>query len=80
MAHLAGALGKPVWILSRFDGCWRWLTDREDSPWYPSARLFRQTEPGDWNPVIAKVRDGLHGLTDQTGSNVSADARSQLSR
>ena len=41
-AHLAGALGKPVWILNRFDTGWRWLLDREDSPWYPTARLFRQ--------------------------------------
>ena len=40
VAHLAGAMGKPVWILSRFDGCWRWLLDRDDSPWYPTARLF----------------------------------------
>jgi tetratricopeptide (TPR) repeat protein len=55
VAHLAGALAKPVWILSRFDGCWRWLTEREDSPWYPTARLFRQVRPGDWEAVIAKV-------------------------
>src|SRR5262249_2443052 len=43
VAHLAGALGRPVWILNRFDACWRWLHDREDSPWYPTARLFRQS-------------------------------------
>jgi tetratricopeptide (TPR) repeat protein len=55
VAHLAGAMGKPVWILSRFDGCWRWLTGREDSPWYPTARLFRQAAPGDWETVIARV-------------------------
>jgi len=48
VAHLAGALGKPVCILSRFDGCWRWLLDRDDTPWYPTARLFRQARPGDW--------------------------------
>ncbi|WP_186308390.1 tetratricopeptide repeat protein [Paraburkholderia sp. BCC1885] len=58
-AHLAGALGKPVWILSRFDGCWRWLEKRDDSPWYPTARLFRQTEPGDWNDVIRRVAQAL---------------------
>lgn len=55
VAHLAGAMAKPVWILSRFDGCWRWLLDREDSPWYPTARLFRQTRPRDWDAVIAAV-------------------------
>jgi tetratricopeptide (TPR) repeat protein len=55
VAHLAGALGKPVWILNRFDACWRWLTDREDSPWYPTARLFRQPAPGDWTSVIENV-------------------------
>ncbi|WP_175939513.1 tetratricopeptide repeat protein [Caballeronia sp. BCC1704] len=55
VAHLAGALNKPVWILSRFDACWRWLRDRDDSPWYPSARLFRQERPGDWDEVIQRV-------------------------
>jgi tetratricopeptide (TPR) repeat protein len=63
IVHLAGALGKPVWILSRFDGCWRWLEDREDSPWYPSARVFRQPAAGDWASVVARVttelRDGM---------------------
>ena len=51
-AHLAGALGKPVWILNRFDTDWRWLLERTDSPWYPTARLFRQDKPGDWDSVI----------------------------
>ncbi|HXP95073.1 MAG TPA: glycosyltransferase family 9 protein, partial [Telmatospirillum sp.] len=55
VAHLAGAMGKPVWILSRFDGCWRWLTGRDDSPWYPTARLFRQTTPGDWDAPVRRV-------------------------
>ncbi len=54
-AHLAGALGVPVWILSRFDACWRWLEDREDSPWYPTARLFRQPGPGDWESVLGRI-------------------------
>jgi tetratricopeptide (TPR) repeat protein len=59
VAHLAGALGKTVWILSRFDACWRWLTDRDDSPWYPTARLWRQPEPGDWRTVVADVAEAL---------------------
>lgn len=61
-AHLAGALGKPVWILNRFDTCWRWLLDRIDSPWYPTARLYRQERPGDWENVIERVRVDLHAL------------------
>jgi tetratricopeptide (TPR) repeat protein len=59
VAHLAGALGKPVWILSRFDACWRWLDGRDDSPWYPTARLFRQEAPGGWDEVVARVGDAL---------------------
>lgn len=59
IAHLAGALGKPVWVLLKFGADWRWLRDREDSPWYPSARLFRQPVPGDWGDVIRRVRAGL---------------------
>jgi len=59
VAHLAGSLGKPVWILSRYDGCWRWLRERADTPWYPSARLFRQIEPADWEPVVADVAASL---------------------
>jgi hypothetical protein len=55
-AHLAGALGKPVWILNRFDTCWRWLLDRTDSPWYPTARLYRQPRSGDWDSVVERVR------------------------
>jgi len=59
VAHLAGALGRPVWLLSRFDGCWRWFQGRDDSPWYPTMRLFRQTSRGDWAGVIARVRQAL---------------------
>ncbi|MBZ0093588.1 MAG: tetratricopeptide repeat protein, partial [Sulfuricellaceae bacterium] len=59
VAHLAAAMGKPVWLLSRFDGCWRWLLGRDDTPWYPSMRLFRQRTPGDWTPVIDRIRSEL---------------------
>ena len=55
VVHLAGALGKPVWLLNRFDSCWRWLLDRDDSPWYPTLRQFRQTVPGDWDRVLHRV-------------------------
>jgi len=62
MAHLAGALGKPIWVLNRFDSCWRWLQTREDSPWYPTLRLFRQPRSGDWESVISIVGDELRQL------------------
>ncbi len=63
VAHLAGGLGKPVWLLSRFDGCWRWLRERQDSPWYPTLRLYRQPSPGDWAPAIAALAADLAQLT-----------------
>ncbi|CAO3430888.1 tetratricopeptide repeat protein [Azospirillum doebereinerae] len=59
VAHLAGALGRPVWLLSRFDGCWRWLAGREDSPWYPQMRVFRQPRLEDWAPVLERVTGEL---------------------
>lgn len=55
VAHLAGAMGRPLWILLPYAPDWRWLLDREDSPWYSRARLYRQTEPGNWAAVIGKV-------------------------
>ncbi|MEM5384467.1 tetratricopeptide repeat protein [Paraburkholderia phymatum] len=66
MAHLVGALNRPVWILSRYDACWRWLRGRDDSPWYPTARLFRQTAPGDWESVVARAAQALAKLPKPT--------------
>jgi hypothetical protein len=54
-AHLAGALGRPVWTLLHRDADWRWMEARDDSPWYPTMRLFRQHRAGDWGPVIVRV-------------------------
>ena len=59
VAHLAGALGRPVWLLNRFDGCWRWLRDRDDSVWYPTVRQFRQATPGNWTGVAQRVAEAL---------------------
>ncbi|MDO8605318.1 MAG: tetratricopeptide repeat-containing glycosyltransferase family protein [Phaeospirillum sp.] len=63
VAHLAGALGKPVWIiLANPTGAFLWMTGRSDSPWYPTARLFRQAQPGDWSGVMAELRQAVAGF------------------
>ena len=59
VAHLAGALGKPCWLMLRYSAEWRWQTERNDSPWYPSFRLFRQPRPGDWGAVVEDVAEAL---------------------
>ncbi len=59
VAHLAGALGRPVWLLSRYDACWRWLAGRTDTPWYPNMRVLRQSTPGDWAKVMTQVARDL---------------------
>ena len=59
VAHLAGAMGKPVWLMNRYAPCWRWLRERNDSPWYPSLRQFRQGAPGDWAGVVGDVRKAM---------------------
>lgn len=62
IVHLAGGLGKPVWMLDRFDSEWRWLTGREDSPWYPAMRIFRQAAFSEWGPVIERMARDLGRL------------------
>jgi hypothetical protein len=61
--HLAGLLGKPVLLLDRYDGCWRWLHGRSDSPWYPNLRIFRQEQPGDWSGPMARIAAALEART-----------------
>ncbi|OYV94189.1 MAG: hypothetical protein B7Z73_02960 [Planctomycetia bacterium 21-64-5] len=62
IAHLAGGLGMPVWVLLPHAADWRWLLDRDDSPWYPTVRLFRQSSPGDWQGVFRRVAEALREL------------------
>jgi tetratricopeptide (TPR) repeat protein len=69
VAHLAGAMGKPVWILLPYNADWRWLSNRNDSPWYPSVRLFRQREIGNWNHVVEDVKTELQTLLARASSN-----------
>jgi tetratricopeptide (TPR) repeat protein len=59
IAHLAGALGKPVYVLLPYDACFRWMLDRDDTPWYRGMRLFRQTEPGEWSGPVAAVATAI---------------------
>jgi tetratricopeptide (TPR) repeat protein len=63
VAHLGGALGRPTWILLPYNSDWRWLVARSDSPWYPTARLFRQQRPGDWSGIVPEVAAALSQLT-----------------
>jgi hypothetical protein len=63
VAHLAGLVGKPVFLLDRYDGCWRWLSGRLDSPWYPSLTIFRQQKPDDWTGAMLDAAASLQALT-----------------
>jgi Flp pilus assembly protein TadD len=81
VAHLAGAMNVPTFMLIPFVPDWRWQLDRDDSPWYPAAQLFRQTSPGDWVPVITRVANALRKLTAARGlSKTDMDASNTPSR
>ena len=73
MGHLAGALGRPVWIMIPKASDWRWLLDRTDSPWYPTARLFRQRAPGAWDELLGQVAVALHTELQRTPETAAAD-------
>lgn len=77
VTHLSGGIGIPTWVLLQYDADWRWLRDRDDTPWYPSVRLFRQTRPGDWRSVLSRVRESLQGLA-QSGSLTTIDTGVEL--
>jgi hypothetical protein len=64
VVHLAGAMGKPVLMLDRYDNCWRWLSGRTDSPWYPALRIFRQKRLDEWAPVVSRVARALKALAE----------------
>ena len=68
VAHLAGALGVPIWMAIPFMPEWRWLLGRADSPWYPTMRLFRQREPGDWPAVFERMAEALRKLVETDGA------------
>ncbi|HYI92294.1 MAG TPA: hypothetical protein VEX68_02000, partial [Bryobacteraceae bacterium] len=69
-AHLAGALGRPVWILLPYEADWRWMLNRSDTPWYPTARLFRQERPGDWGSALRKLLNAITTPTILPSSSV----------
>jgi tetratricopeptide (TPR) repeat protein len=80
VAHLAGALGKPVWLMNRYASCWRWLLERSDSPWYPTLRQFRQPTLGDWRTVVRDVLDAGEGFIREDMHSRSGNVQSVLAR
>jgi hypothetical protein len=74
IAHLAGAIARPVWTLLHYGADWRWLLDREDSPWYPTMRLFRQSAPGAWKPVVVRLAGELSHLRPPRGEDMPGAA------
>lgn len=69
VAHMAGALNKPVWLMNRYNTDWRWMLHRSDTPWYPSMRIFRQSKLGDWGIVMADIRIALNILIEETNTH-----------
>jgi hypothetical protein len=78
VAHLAGAMGKPVFLLDRYDNCWRWLHGRNDTPWYPSMTIFRQPRPGDWMSVMHRVASALASLAVSRGGQAGLERSATL--
>ena len=72
--HLAGLMGKPVFLLDRYDACWRWLSGRRDSPWYPELTIFRQQRPGDWSAPMQQAADALRAFAAARGTVIPAGA------
>ena len=75
VAHLAGALGRPVWLLNRFDADWRWCEAQADNPWYPTLCQFRQQQPGDWAGVLREVAAALNDLASARPGTRTPDAQ-----
>jgi len=72
IAHLAGALAVPVWVATPLAPDWRWLLDRNDTPWYPTMKLFRQKTPNDWQHVIAQIASALRTLASASPNQTEA--------